>query len=188
MLLVVALLVPLQAGRLVSGASGDEALPLCEEGEDGVQGQCRSSDTPPRTADADESNGAAGQLAQAEAAAAAPPEVGALRAATDLAVPNITNGEFVMDHAELFTEEERRDLNGLLLDAKKNSSVLPLVVTVAFIPQPVAGQHLHRAQLIRQFGAAVARHLFSSSTAWQLKTLIVIVQKRMAAPAGTEPG
>ena len=187
MLLLMLLLLLLQAGRVVGGDSGDGALPLCEQGEDGVQGQCRSSDAATRTGGGGGSNDGAGQLAQAEAAAAAPTEVGALRAATDLAIPNITNGEFVVDHAELFTEEERSLLNGLLLDAKKNSSVVPLVVTVAFIPQPVAGQHLHRPQLIRHFGTAVARHVFSSSATWQLKTLIVILQKRVAAPAGTDP-
>ncbi len=167
----------LVVGGVDAGQDEGGSLPPCTDGEDGAQGRCLSSDAPVRSPVED----------GAEAAAAAATEVGVLVAATDLAVPNITKGDFVVDHAQVFTEEERSQLNGLLLNAKKNSSVLPLVVTVAFIPQPVAGQTLHRAQLVRQFGTAVSRHFLQSSTSWQLKTLIVIVQKRMAAAAGSEP-
>ena len=174
---------------LVGGAGAGEAegdsLPPCRDGEDGAPGRCLSSDAPARSV-AEEGDDGASQPQGAEPAAVAP-EVGILSAATDLAVPNITNGDFVVDHAQLFTEEERSQLKSLLLDAKKNSTILPLVVTVAFIPQPVVGQHLHRAQLVRQFGTAVSRHFFQTSTSWQLKTLIVIVQKGMAAAAGNQP-
>jgi hypothetical protein len=181
-LLLLALLLPcaLPAGSSDVGDVGDDG---CAGGELDAHGKCLSSERPGVDA-------AAVEAAGGDPRPPPPPpplEPGELGAAADLVIPNITKGEFVVDHAQLFTPEERAELGALLRGAKQNSTVLPLVVTVAYIPQPVGGQTLHRAQLVRQFGTAVSRHFFQGSTAWQLKTLIFIVQKRMAAPPGTEP-
>ena len=107
---------------------------------------------------------------------------GEIAGCTDLPVPNVTAGEYIIDYANILGEEAQTQLRELLKVGTRNTTMQPMVLTVADIPQPDADRKLHKSQLLRSFGNSLCRHWFPGSVALQSKAVVYIIQSAFTPP------